>query len=119
MFGWLAPYGYTSLPVVLGTAGGVGLVVGPLGLLALDRRRDPALTDAAERSLGGSFLAMLLLTSLTGLALLGLRERPYMPALLVVHLAVVLALFITIPYGKFVHGIYRGAALLKFRRESS
>jgi citrate/tricarballylate utilization protein len=119
VFGWLAPYGYTSLPVVLGTAGGVGLVVGPLGLLALDRRRDPALTDAAERSLGGSFLAMLLLTSLTGLALLGLRERPYMPALLVVHLAVVLALFITIPYGKFVHGIYRGAALLKFRRESS
>ena len=119
VFGWIAPYGYTSLPVLLGTAGGVGLVVGPLGLLALDRRRDPALTHTSERSLGSSFLAMLLLTSLTVLALLALRERPYMPALLVVHLAVVFALFITIPYGKFVHGIYRGAALLKFRRESS
>jgi citrate/tricarballylate utilization protein len=118
VFGWLAPYGYSSLPVVLGTAGGVGLVVGPVGLLALDLRRDPALTDVSERSLGVSFLAMLLLTSLTGLALLALRERPYMPALLVVHLAVVLAFFITIPYGKFVHGVYRGAALLKFRRES-
>ena len=33
------------------------------------------------------------------------------------HLAVVLALFITLPYGKFVHGIYRAAALLQFRRE--
>ena len=41
----------------------------------------------------------------------------FMPTLLVVHLVVVLALFITFPYGKFVHGIYRAAALLKFRRE--
>jgi len=117
VFGWIAPYAYTSAPVVLGTAGGLGLVIGPGGLLALDLRRDPALTDASERSLGGAFLAMLLLTSLTGLVLLALRERPYMPTLLVVHLGVVLALFITFPYGKFVHGIYRAAALLKFRRE--
>ena len=117
VFGWIAPYAYTSVPVVLGTAGGVGLLVGPAGLLALDRRRDPALTDASERSLGGAFLAMLLLTSVTGLVLLVLRERPYMPTLLVIHLVVVLAFFITVPYGKFVHGIYRSAALLKFRRE--
>jgi len=48
-----------------------------------------------------------------------LREQPYMPALLVVHLALVLALFITLPYGKFVHGIYRAAALMKFRREEA
>ena len=116
-FGWIAPYGYMSLPVVLGTAGGVGLMVGPAGLLMLDRRRDAALTHASERSLGAAFLTMLLLTSVTGLLLLGLRERPVMPALLVVHLTIVLALFITFPYGKFVHGIYRGAALLKFRQE--
>ena len=36
---------YASLPVVLGTLGGVGLLVGPLGLFALRRRRDPALSD--------------------------------------------------------------------------
>jgi citrate/tricarballylate utilization protein len=117
VFGWLAPYGYLSVPVVLGTAGGLGLVVGPAGLLMLDRRRDAALTHASERSLGFAFLTMLLLTSVTGLLLLVLRERTIMPMLLVVHLAIVLALFITFPYGKFVHGIYRGAALLKFRRE--
>ena len=35
VFGWTRPYGYTSLPVVLGTAGGLGLLVGPAGLLAL------------------------------------------------------------------------------------
>ena len=118
-FGWIAPYAYTSAPVVLGTVGGLGLVIGPAGLLMLDQRRDPALTHASERALGFAFLTMLLLTSVTGLLLLALRERPYMPTLLVIHLAIVLALFITFPYGKFVHGIYRGGALLKFRREES
>jgi len=107
------------VPVVLGTIGGVGLVVGPAGLLALDRRRDAALTHASERTLGVAFLTMLLLTSVTGLLLLVLRERSDMPVLLVIHLGVVLALFLTFPYGKFVHGIYRGAALLKFRRDDS
>jgi citrate/tricarballylate utilization protein len=115
--GRLAPYAYTSIPVVLGTAGGIGLLIGPAGLFLIDRRRDPALTHGSERALGSAFLSLLFLTSLTGLVLLVLREQPYMPALLVVHLAIVLALFITLPYGKFVHGIYRTAALVKFRRE--
>jgi citrate/tricarballylate utilization protein len=34
-----------------------------------------------------------------------------------VHLGSVLALFVTLPYGKFVHGLYRLAALVKYRRE--
>jgi citrate/tricarballylate utilization protein len=117
VFGWIAPYAYTSVPVVLGTLGGFGLLIGPAGLFLLDRRRDPALTHSSERSLGTAFLTMLVLTSLTGLLLLALRDRSYMPALLLVHLAIVFALFVTLPYGKFVHGIYRGAALLRFRRE--
>ena len=116
-FGRIAPYAYTSVPVVLGTLGGVGLLIGPAGLFLVDRGRDPELTHASERSLGNAFLALLFLTSLTGLILLVLREQPYMPVLLVIHLAIVLALFITLPYGKFVHGIYRAAALVKFRRE--
>jgi len=32
-FGWIAPYAYTSLPVILGTVGGLGLLIGPAGLL--------------------------------------------------------------------------------------
>ena len=115
VFGWIAPYGYTSLPVVLGTVGGVGLVVGPAGLLALRRRRDPELGRPAQDGLDESFIALLLLTSLTGLALLVLRDGELMSSLLIIHLATVLALFLTLPYGKFVHGLYRTAALMTFR----
>jgi citrate/tricarballylate utilization protein len=110
--GWRAPYGYTSLPVVLGTVGGVALLVGTAGLWALRRRRDSAMGDPSQRGLDESFLALLFLTTLTGLALLSLRHQPIMPALLIVHLGTVLALFVTLPYGKFVHGFYRVAALV-------
>jgi citrate/tricarballylate utilization protein len=118
LFGWIAPYAYTSLPVVLGTIGGVGLLVGPGGLLALRRRRDPALSAERQQGFDESFIALLLVTSLTGLALLVLRNQSVMGLLLVVHLGAVLALFVTLPYGRFVHGIYRTAALVKFARES-
>jgi citrate/tricarballylate utilization protein len=40
-----------------------------------------------------------------------------MPLLLAVHLGVVMALFLTLPYGKMAHGVYRSAALLKFAIE--
>lgn len=117
--GWIAPYGYTSVPVVLGTAGGIGLLVGPAGLLILGRRRDPDLGDPVQHGLDESFLALLFLTSLTGLALLVLRHTAAMGALLIVHLGVVLALFVTLPYGKFVHGIYRTVALLEYASEDA
>ena len=119
VFDWPAPYAYTSLPVVLGTAGGVGLIVGPLGLFVLSRRRDPALGDPEQTGLGDGFIALLLTTSITGMALLALRHQPIMGPLLVVHLGAVLALFVTLPYGKFVHGIYRLAALITSAQETA
>jgi citrate/tricarballylate utilization protein len=117
-FGWEAPYAYTSVPVVLGTIGGIGLIVGPAGLSWIGHRRDPAAGDPAQRPGDRAFLLLLLLTSATGLALLAWRATPAMPALLVVHLGVVLALFVTLPYGKFVHGVYRTAALVRHRAEA-
>ena len=118
IFGWEAPYSYTSVPVVLGTAGGVGLIVGPVGLHWIGRRRDARAGDPTQRPADRAFLLLLLLTSATGLALLAWRATFVMPALLVIHLGVVLALFLTLPYGKFVHGIYRTAALVRYRAES-
>jgi citrate/tricarballylate utilization protein len=69
--------------------------------------------------LDDSFMVLLLLTSVTGLLLLVLRDRAMMGSLLIVHLAVVLALFLTLPYGKFVHGFYRTAALVKSALENA
>ena len=64
-----------------------------------------------------AFLVLLLATSLTGLLLLALRETPAMATLLIIHLGVVAGLFITMPYGKFTHVVYRYAALVRYAIE--
>ena len=97
---------------MLGTLGGIGLVAGPVGLLISRERRDPALGDPAQRGLDSSLLVLLLVTSATGLALLVLRHSVALRPLLCLHLGAVLALFVAIPYSKFVHGFYRLLALV-------
>jgi citrate/tricarballylate utilization protein len=116
-FGWHAPYGLFSLPVILGTIGGIGLLIGPAGLYALSRRRDPVLTDVNRRDMATAFIAMLFLVALTGLLLLALRDTRAMGILLAIHLGTVLGLFLSLPYGKFVHGLYRFLALVKYAAE--
>ena len=117
LFNWQAPYAMTSLPVLLGIAGGIGLLVGPAGLFRLNLRRHPLHGDAAQKPMDRAFIALLFFTSLTGLALMIWRDTPAMALLLAVHLGVVMALFATLPYGKFAHGVYRCAALLKWAIE--
>nr|WP_255304703.1 tricarballylate utilization 4Fe-4S protein TcuB [Burkholderia cepacia] len=112
-FGLEAPYPFLSVPVLLGTAGGIGLIAGPAGLLWLNLKRVPERGDARQRPMDRGFIALLLLTSTSGLALLALRTTSAMPSLLAIHLGIVMALFATLPYGKFAHGIFRSAALLK------
>ncbi|TVO66818.1 tricarballylate utilization 4Fe-4S protein TcuB [Denitromonas ohlonensis] len=117
VFGWEAPYAFTSLPVVLGTVGGIGLLIGPAGLFWLNLKRHPEHGDAAQKPMDRGFIALLFFTSLTGLALLAGRDTSAMGLLLAVHLGVVMGLFLTMPYGKFAHGFYRSAALLKWAIE--
>jgi citrate/tricarballylate utilization protein len=116
---WPAPYPFWSLPVLLGTAGGSGLLIGPGGLLWLKITRNPVLSDEKQKGMDFAFLILLFLTSLTGLLLLAFRETPAMGGLLGVHLGMVLGLFLTMPYGKFAHAIYRAAALVRFAIEES
>jgi citrate/tricarballylate utilization protein len=113
-----APYAWWDLPVVLGTLGGIGLLIGPLGLLIAKRQRDPALADQSRTGMDAAFILMLFMTALTGIALLLLRDTSAMGPLLALHLGVVFALFISLPYSKFVHGIYRFVALVRYARES-
>jgi len=117
LLGREAPYPIYDLPVLLGTAGGVGLLIGPAGLLIAKFRRERAMLDEKRLGMDVAFLAMLFLTSLTGLALLAFRETSAMGMLLAIHLGVVFALFFTMPYGKFVHGLYRFLALVRYARE--
>ena len=112
-----APYALTSLPVLLGIVGGLGLLVGPAGLLWLNVQRHPDHGDTAQQPMDRGFIALLFLVSLTGLALMIWRDSGAMALLLAIHLGVVMALFATMPYGKFAHGIFRAAALLKYAIE--
>ena len=115
--GWPAPYGWVSVPKLLGVTGGLGLVVGTFGLGWLHWRRHPQQGDAAQAPMDLAFIALLWLTAASGLALAVCRSTPAMPLLLCLHLGAVMAFFATMPYGKFAHGIYRSAALLKWAIE--
>ncbi len=117
LLGRSAPYALDSLPVLLGTVGGIGLLIGPLGLFWLNLRRHLLHGDAAQKPMDRGFMALLFFISLSGLALLAGRDSAAMAILLAVHLGCVMALFLTLPYGKFAHGFYRCAALFKSATE--
>ena len=112
-----APYPFFSAPVLLGTVGGVLLTIGAVGLIWAKIVSDPA--PAATSLLGPDFalLFLLLLTAVTGLLLLAFRATAAMGSLLAIHFGVVFALFLLLPYSKFVHGVYRSLALLRWAKE--
>jgi len=117
VFGWVAPYDLPSLPKVLGAVGGISLLLGTAGLFRLKWRRHPLHGDAAQAPMDYGFIALLFLTSLTGLLLWWLRGTDALALMLALHLGVVMALFATLPYGKFAHGVFRSAALLRWAVE--
>jgi hypothetical protein len=100
--------------VLLGAAGGFGLLVGPLGLAALRQTRDRRLARKT-RAPDSPFLA-LPSTVRTGLALLVLRLVRRWESCSSCTLPV-LVLLLTLPYGKFVHGLYRLLALIRYHRK--
>lgn len=117
LLNWSAPYPIFSLPVMLGIAGGIGLLIGPAGLLWLNLRRNPAHGDEKQKPMDRGFIALLFLVSASGLALLAFRDTRALGLMLAIHLGLVMAFFLTMPYSKFAHGIFRSAALLKYAIE--
>jgi citrate/tricarballylate utilization protein len=117
LFDLPAPYDLPSLPKLLGAVGGVMLTLGTAGLWRLNLRRNPAHGDAAQKPMDRGFIALLFLIATSGLALWAARGTGAMALLLCLHLGAVMALFATLPYGKFAHGIFRTAALLRHHTE--
>ncbi len=115
---WVAPYGFLTLPKFLGITGGIGLIIGPLGLFWLGQKADAAPKPLTDNGMDRVFLVLLLLTSVTGMVLMLTKGTLYLAPALIVHLGVVFALFLTLPYGKFVHGFYRLIALIKYASET-
>ena len=114
---WISPYGPFSLPVIFGTLGGFGIVAGTGGLLWLKLVMDKRPEDPRSTGMDMAFTTLLFLVSLSGLLLLFLRSTEFMGLLLCLHLGLVLGLFLTMPCGKFVHAVYRYAALVRNAHE--
>lgn len=113
LLGWPAPYPFFSVPVLLGTVGGVGMVVGCAGLFWLKLAGDHAPQSARLLGADAGLLMLLLMVGVTGLLLLAVRATGAMGVTLAVHLGFVLALFLVMPYSKFVHAAYRFGALVR------
>ena len=113
VFGWAAPYDLPSVPKLLGAVGGVMLMLGTAGLWHLNRTRHALHGDAQQKPMDLGFIALLVLVSSSGLALWLARSTPALALLLCLHLGAVMALFATLPYGKFAHGVFRTASLLR------
>lgn len=119
IFHILPPYSLTSAPVIFGSVGGVALIIGTGGLIYFKLRSDREPAAPAASGMDYVFLVTLGLTALTGMLTLILRGTAAMGSILVLHLACIAALFISAPYGKFVHAVYRTLALIRYETEQA
>jgi citrate/tricarballylate utilization protein len=113
IFGIEPPYPLLSAPVLLGTVGGVMVSAGCVAFLVMQPQAPAALREERAGRVGLAFTWSLLVVAVTGLLLLVLRESDLMGPLLLVHLAAVLAFFLTAPYGHLVHALYRSVAIAR------
>ena len=112
------PYGLFSVPVILGTVGGVAVVFASVGLLIGNRVRPRALASAASERGDTALLTSLLLVAITGIVLLIVQKASgQLRIVLLVHLGAVAGLYLFAPYGKLMHAVYRFAAIVVDVRE--
>ena len=113
IFHWDSPYALTSLPVLLGSVGGIALMIGTGGLLYLKWKSDRVPGDGTMMQMDVAFILILFLSAFSGMLLLAFRETAAMGTLLAIHLGIIAAFFLMIPYGKLAHVVYRYSALVK------
>ncbi|MDH4248188.1 MAG: hypothetical protein OEW39_10255, partial [Deltaproteobacteria bacterium] len=94
------------------------MVMGAAGLFWLKLTADNAPSAPGLLGADVGLLFLLGMTALTGLATLAFRATGAMGVLLAIHLGFVLAFFLLMPYSRFVHGLYRTAALIRNAQET-
>jgi citrate/tricarballylate utilization protein len=119
ILGILPPYPLISLPVITGSIGGVFMIIGCSGLMAMKLRSDQAPATRVMRSMDFAFLGVLNAASITGMLVLVFRDAAIMGLLVALHLGILSGLYVTAPYSKFAHVVYRVAALAQDRVEES
>lgn len=112
------PYPLLSVPVITGTLGGIGLVVGCLGLLRL-KMRSSTVTSFAEMTVKDyGLLVALAFLALSGLLTLLTRDTRAFGIVFLIHLAGVMLAFAAAPYSKFIHLVFRFLALVRDNLEA-
>lgn len=107
------PYPWLSVPVITGTLGGIGMVVGCTGLLK-EKARASGVTSFAEMTIKDyGLLVSLYFLAISGLATLLTRNTAAFGIVFLIHIASVAATFAAAPYSKFVHLVYRFLALVR------
>lgn len=113
MFSLPAPYPLFSLPKLLGLVGGVMLSSGTAALAGLKWKAEPMLGSVKRISGEYAFVGLLFSVSTTGLLLYWASGTDFAAGWLIVHLSLIATFFISIPYSKMVHGMFRLAALCR------
>lgn len=118
LFAMPAPYPPLSVPKLFGVPGGVMLLVGALWMAALRLRAERAPADGRAFWAGMAFVLLLAAIAASGLLLWLLRDTAGLLHLLtLVHLATVLAFFLSLPFTRMAHAPFRFAALLRDMQE--
>ncbi len=110
------PYQILSVPVISGLAGGLMIIVGATLFLYYDSGgRNPR--GKKMESMDRIFLITLFMVSATGIMLFAMRSTALMGLFLLIHLSFVGLLFISAPYGKFIHLVYRYLSIARYHQE--
>ena len=113
LFNQPAPYGFVSIPKLLGVPGGILLTIGCVMMIGLKLKSDKSLGDSQAWNSDIIFTALLGFVAFSGLALWAFGQTPAVSYLLITHLGAVLAFFIITPFSKMAHGFYRLAAMIR------
>ena len=107
------PYPLLSVPVLTGTIGGIGLVIGCAGLLSLKARSSQVTSFSQMTIKDYGLLVALAFLALSGLTVLLTRDTAAFGIVLLVHLAALAEAFAMAPYSKFMHIVFRFSALIR------